>query len=228
MDREWVAKKWNILLVTGPVHSGKVLSVFYWLRKKNITSIFYLRIQEQEDSNILLNQWEEYYRENHLENESEMFLFIDNFDISLTYAYYRAFQKLLEYSPKLRIVVFCEKQYKNVSDLKQYYNVGMVTISSLRKREVPSYFRIYQLEITKEDVEILKPTGYLPGLLKKCVDYYCMDRSLKDAVKECMSNDYLNVIIKSDIGGLSKSAEKLASILSLFEFQFSKKIPILL
>lgn len=201
-----------------------MLSVFYWLRKKKISNIFHFKIQEQEDSAILLNQWEEYYCKNHLENIEDMFLFVDNFDVAQTHTYYQAFRRILEHSPNLRIVVFSEKQYKNVSDLKQYYYVGMISISSLRKEEVPKYFEIYQLEITKEDVEILAPTGYLPGLLKKCVDYYCMDWSLEDAVKECMSNDYPSVIVKSDIGELSKSAEKLAAILSLFEFQFSKRI----
>lgn len=225
LDEEWDDKDWQVLLVKGPIHSGKVLTVFEWLKRKGVRNqnILCYQIHKDEDANVLFDHWELYCSENMVEKET--FLFIDNFPDENYLQYYSVIMRMIKYYGYLKIIIFSETAYHEVSEMKQYYNIGIVTIGSLNEKDALKYFEMYQINhINEDDIKIMKPTGYLPGLLKKCVNYILLGLSVKEAIDNCMTKDYAGIIQLTPVEDLSKDDKKLAEILSMFEDQFSKKI----
>lgn len=225
LNKEWDDKNWQILLINGPVHSGKVLTVLEWLKKKAVhnENILCYQIHKDEDAYVLFNHWQSYCLENMIEEET--YLFIDDFPAQNYLQYYSVIMKLIRHYDYLKIIVFSETAYHEVSEIKQYCNIGIHTIGSLNEKDALKYFEMYQIHhITEGDIKIMEPTGYLPGLLKKCVNYISLGLSVKEAMDNCMAKDYSGIVQLTPVEDLSEDDKKLAEILSMFKDQFSKKI----
>lgn len=226
LEKEFKFDIHKVLFVHGKNDDENPLTLYYWLRSKEITdeNIIYFCANESETSDVFLNYMNEYCKRKNFTNTELVFLLIDGFNKKVEKTLLSAFSQLLNLHKNIRILVFCEEPCDNVSNFKRSNPTTSLTIGALRKEELKDFFKLYQYDISNEEIVHLEQTGYSITVLKKCIIYILDGLDVKQSVLLCMENDYENLISSTKVKALNEDEILLASILYQFDFPFSKKI----
>lgn len=227
LDQKTAENNWSILLVSGPKGSGKARTIYYWLCANNVGAkqITYFDAKSIRDTNILMDQWEIFYRKQKVSSETDIYLFVDNCGNIDSYEYYDIFIRLIKKYNNLKLVAFSEKKFVYSALLQEYCNVELFWLGSLKKQEVQKYLRdVFHIRnFTDKDIEKLKCTGYNPEQIRKFIEYIHSGLNLDAAVKRFEKIDYPRCIDVDVLELLSEDEKRLAGLFSMFEYTFSKK-----
>lgn len=216
-------KHQRIILVEGSIHGKKELSMIWWAKYKGIAGeqLYYYDALEEKTPEDFRIQAEGLLDSGTLPDDKVYFL-IAGFPVNEPGDYFAAIRQMLENYPKLYFIIFTDKRFSNLSEIKRYYNYMRLTIQGMNKESVRRYFGLYDIDIAEEEIEELAPTEYLPEILKDYVDYVLDEES---NVKEALQRVEIDREIPEEISGrLNRQEIMLAGVLALFEIPFSKKI----
>lgn len=212
----------KIIFVEGVNQSEKELSLIWWLKYKGINEkqFFCYQASEDRESDYFTTQIEEIMDSIML--DSKIYLLIFDFPVEYAKTYFRAVRLLLKKYSALNFIIFSDESFRDLCEIKPFYDYVRVSVEGLNKENVKDYFDMYGIDISEGEIEKLSPTEYLPGILKEYVRYILDEKvSITEAIQMVdIDIDPSEKVLNS----LKKKETVLAGTLALFEAPFSIKM----
>lgn len=226
LDREFCENNCDILFVDGLEEDENPLTVYYWLKKKklNDNNILYFKIGEDETGDILFELWRDYYNKNKLHNSECLYLLIEGLSKSNEELFLHTLSDITQLYSNVKIAVFSTVQCESISEMRRFNRIECLSFGALREENIVDFFKLYNKDVNKNEIENLKRTGYSITILKKCIKYIDNGLSINEAIELCMKSDYVDLIESTSVKKLNEEELILAAALSLFNTPFSKKI----